>query len=220
MEERVSTKGYDRRLVGRLLALALPWWRPVLVATLCLLIGSFLQVVTPLLTRIAIDHYIAPTGKITAPWFERFLAPGRDQGLAQIAVIYFVLVAGLLVDFSQQYLMQRAGQHAMFELRRRVMAHLQDLDIAFYDRSPVGRLVTRVTTDADALNEMFSSGLVTIFGDVLVLIFIFAAMFRLSVGLTLVMLAVMPAVTEAGMPRASPTATRDLHAGSARARRP
>ena len=195
MEERVSTKGYDRRLVGRLLALALPWWRPVLVATLCLLIGSFLQVVTPLLTRIAIDHYIAPTGKITAPWFERFLAPGRDQGLAQIAVIYFVvLVAGLLVDFSQQYLMQRAGQHAMFELRRRVMAHLQDLDIAFYDRSPVGRLVTRVTTDADALNEMFSSGLVTIFGDVLVLIFIFAAMFRLSVGLTLVMLAVMPLV--------------------------
>lgn len=195
MEERVSTKGYDRRLVGRLLALALPWWRPVLVATLCLLIGSFLQVVTPLLTRIAIDHYIAPTGKVTTPWLERFLAPGREQGLAQIAVIYFIVIAaGLLVDFSQQYLMQRAGQHAMFELRRRVMAHLQDLDIAFYDRSPVGRLVTRVTTDADALNEMFTSGLVTIFGDVLVLIFIFAAMFRLSIGLTLVMLAVMPLV--------------------------
>ena len=60
VEERVSTKGYDRRLVGRLLALALPWWRPVLVATACLLVGSLLQVVTPLLTRVAIDRYIAP----------------------------------------------------------------------------------------------------------------------------------------------------------------
>jgi ATP-binding cassette subfamily B protein len=195
VEERVSTKGFDRRLVGRLLALALPWWRPVLVATGCLMVGSALQVVTPLLTRIAIDHYIAPTGKITAPWFERYLSAGREQGLAQIALIYFIAIAlGLVADFSQQYLMQRTGQHAMFELRRRVMAHLQALDIAFYDRSPVGRLVTRVTTDADALNEMFTSGLVTIFGDVLVLLFIFGAMFRLSIGLTFVMLAVMPLV--------------------------
>lgn len=195
VEERVSTKGYDRRLIRRLLALALPWWRPVLVATACLLVGSLLQVVTPLLTRIAIDRYIAPTGKATAPWLEQFLSIGREQGLAQIALLYFLAIAaGLLADFSQQYLMQRAGQHAMFELRRRVMAHLQSLDIAFYDRSPVGRLVTRVTTDADALNEMFTSGLVTIFGDILVLLFIFGAMFRLNIGLTLVMLAVMPLV--------------------------
>jgi ATP-binding cassette subfamily B protein len=195
VEERVSTKSYDRRLVGRLLALALPWWRPVLVATACLLVGSLLQVVTPLLTRVAIDRYIAPTGKVTAPLLERYLATGREQGLVQIALLYFcAIAAGLLADFSQQYLMQRTGQHAMFELRRRVMAHLQDLDIAFYDRSPVGRLVTRVTTDADALNEMFTSGLVTIFGDVLVLLFIFGAMFRLNAGLTLVMLAVMPLV--------------------------
>ena len=195
VEERVSTKGYDRRLVGRLLALALPWWRSVLVATACLLVGSFLQVVTPLLTGVAINRYIAPTGKATAPWLEQYLAAGREQGLAQIALIYFLAIAaGLAADFSQQYLMQRTGQHAMFELRRRVMAHLQALDIAFYDRSPVGRLVTRVTADADALNEMFTSGLVTIFGDVLVLLFIFGAMFKLSIGLTLVMLAVMPLV--------------------------
>jgi ATP-binding cassette subfamily B protein len=195
VEERVSTKGYDRRLAGRLFGLALPWWRPVLVATVCLLIGSLLQVVTPLLTQIAIDRYIAPTGKATAPWLEQYLALGREQGLAQIALLYFLAIAaGLVVDFSQQYLMQRTGQHVMFELRRRVMAHLQALDIAFYDRSPVGRLVTRVTTDADALNEMFTSGLVTIFGDVLVLLFIFGAMLRLDVGLTLVMLAVMPLV--------------------------
>jgi ATP-binding cassette subfamily B protein len=195
VEERVATKGYDWRLVGRLLALALPWWRPVVVATVCLLIASLLQAITPLLTGLAIDRYIAPTGKASLPWLEAHLATGRQEGLFQVAVLYLAaIVTGLAAEFIQQYLMQRTGQHAMFELRRNVMAHLQRLDISFYDRSPVGRLVTRVTTDADALNEMFTSGLITIFGDVLVLLFIFGAMFRLNVGLTLIMLAVMPFV--------------------------
>jgi ATP-binding cassette subfamily B protein len=195
VEERVSSKSYDRRLFGRLLALALPWWRPVVVATLCLLLGSLLQVVTPLLTGIAIDRYIVPSGRTIAPSFERYLAADRATGLAEIALLYLLaLLVGFGADFTQQFLMQRTGQHAMFELRRRVMAHLQALDISFYDRNPVGRLVTRVTTDADALNELFTSGLITIFGDILVLLFIFAAVLRLSVGLTLLMLALMPAV--------------------------
>jgi ATP-binding cassette subfamily B protein len=195
VEERAFTKSFDRRLLGRLLGLALPWWRPVVVATLCLLLGSLLQVVTPLLTRIAIDRYIAPTGSSISPWLERYLAAGRETGLAQVALLYLLAITvGLFAEFTQQFLMQRTGQHAMFELRRRVMAHLQALDIAFYDSNPVGRLVTRVTTDADALNELFTSGLITVFGDILVLLFIFGAMFRLSVGLTLVTLAVMPLV--------------------------
>ena len=195
VEEKAITKSYDRRLLWRLLALTLPWWRPVVVATVCLLFASFLQTVTPLLTRIAIDHYIAPAGSSTIPWLEDHLATGRDQGLLQIAMLYFAaIVLGLLAEFCQQFLMQRTGQYAMFELRRRVMAHLQVLDIAFFDGNPVGRLVTRVTTDADALNELFTSGLITIFGDVLLLLFIFAAMLRLDAGLTLVMLGVMPLV--------------------------
>ena len=82
----------------------------------------------------------------------------------------------------------------MFDLRRDLMAHLQRLDVRFYDRNPVGRLVTRVTTDADVLNELFSSGLVTILGDLLVISFVVIAMFRLSPGLTLILLAVMPLV--------------------------
>ncbi len=195
VEERVSTKSYDRRLLGRLLALALPWWRPVVVATLCLLLGSFLQVVTPLLTGIAIDRYIVPSGQPISFRLERYLAAGRAAGLAEIALLYLLaLVVGFAADFIQQFLMQRTGQHAMFELRRRVMAHLQALDITFYDRNPVGRLVTRVTTDADALNELFTSGLITVFGDVLVLVFVFGAMLRLSLSLTVLMLAMMPLV--------------------------
>jgi ATP-binding cassette subfamily B protein len=90
--------------------------------------------------------------------------------------------------------MQYTGQRAMFDLRRELMAHLQRLDIAFYDRNPIGRLVTRVTTDVEVLNELFSSGLVTILGDVLTLGFIIAIMFQLSPALTGIMLAVMPFV--------------------------
>ena len=106
----------------------------------------------------------------------------------------FIVLAVLIMEFGQTYLMQRAGQHAMFDLRRDLMAHLQRLDIRYYDRNPVGRLVTRVTTDVDVLNELFSSGLVTILGDLLVITFIVAAMFQLSPGMTLILLGVMPFV--------------------------
>ena len=90
--------------------------------------------------------------------------------------------------------MQYTGQLAMFDLRKQLMEHLQRLDLAFYDRNPVGRLVTRVTTDVDVLNDLFASGLVTILGDVLVLAFIVAIMFQLSPALTALMLAAMPLV--------------------------
>ena len=88
-----------------------------------------------------------------------------------------MLAGNFVCEFIQMYLMQYTGQLAMFDLRRQLMAHLQRLDLAFYDRNPVGRLVTRVTTDVDVLNDLFASGLVTILGDVLVLVFILAIMF-------------------------------------------
>jgi ATP-binding cassette subfamily B multidrug efflux pump len=91
-------------------------------------------------------------------------------------------------------LMQWTGQRAMFDLRRQLMAHLQTLDISYYDKNPVGRLVTRVTTDVDVLNDLFASGLVTIVGDILMLTFVLAVMFKLSPGMTGLMLAVMPFV--------------------------
>ena len=105
-------------------------------------------------------------------------------GLAQVSLLYlFVIVGVLLMDFGQSYLMQWTGQNAMFDLRRQIMAHLQRLDIQFFDRNPVGRLVTRVTTDIDVLNELFSSGIVTMLGDLLVISFVIMAMFKLSAGL-------------------------------------
>src|ERR1700693_1658918 len=113
----------------------------------------------------------------------------------QISFLYLLSIgAALLCDFGEQYLMQWVGQKAMFDLRRELMAHLQRLDIAFFDRNPVGRLVTRLTTDVDALNELFASGLLMILGDLLMLLFVIAAMLNLSPGMTGLLLAVMPLV--------------------------
>jgi ATP-binding cassette subfamily B protein len=116
-------------------------------------------------------------------------------GLTQISILYFgVVFVILLLEFGQQFLMQRTGQHAMFDLRRDLMQHLQRLDVQYFDRNPVGRLLTRVTTDVDVLNELFSSGLVTILGDLLALVFVLAAMYQLSPGLTLIVLCILPPV--------------------------
>jgi ATP-binding cassette subfamily B protein len=110
-------------------------------------------------------------------------------------MIYLAALFGIfLFEFAQMYIMQYIGQKAMFDLRREVMTHLQKLDIGFYDRNPVGRLVTRVTTDVDVLNELFASGLVTILADLLALSFVVFTMFKLSPALTGIVLAVMPLV--------------------------
>ncbi len=115
--------------------------------------------------------------------------------MAQISFLYLLIVIfGMFCDFGEQFIMQWVGQKAMFDLRREMMARLQRLDLSFYDRNPVGRLVTRITTDVDALNELFSSGLLMILGDLLMLSFVIVAMLELSPGMTAFLLAVMPLV--------------------------
>jgi ATP-binding cassette subfamily B multidrug efflux pump len=99
------------------------------------------------------------------------------------------VIFGMFCDFGEQYIMQWVGQKAMFDLRREMMARLQRLDLSFYDHNPVGRLVTRITTDVDALNELFSSGLLMILGDLLMLSFVVIAMLELSPGMTAFLLA-------------------------------
>ena len=195
MEEEVLGKAYDGRLMRRLLGYVRPYKFPVLIALLFLLLNAALQVVGPLLTKIAVDRYLVPSGQPTAPLLNRFLAHDPWTGLTQISFVYLLaLVGALLCDFGEQYLMQWVGQKAMFDLRRQLMGHLQQLDLAFYDHNPVGRLVTRLTTDVDALNELFSSGLLMIIGDLLMLGFVVLAMLDLSPGMTAFMLAVMPFV--------------------------
>ena len=174
----------------RLLVYLRPYRATVAISLFFLFGNSAVQILGPLLTKLAIDSYLVPSGDRPA-----WLSPDAVTGLAQISAVYLVsILLGFACDFGQQYLMQWTGQRAMFDLRRELMTHLQRLDISYYDRNPVGRLITRVTTDVDVLNELFASGLVTIIGDLMMLAFVVAAMFRLSPGLTLLLLAVLPFV--------------------------
>jgi ATP-binding cassette, subfamily B, multidrug efflux pump len=197
LEEEVLGKAYDSRLMRRLLTYMKPYRLAIAASMFLLLIDSLFQIIGPLLTKLAVDRYLVPAhGSATAiPFLGSWLSKDAFTGLTQLSVLYAsVIILGFLFDFGQTYLTQLTGQRAMFDLRRELMVHLQTLDITFFDKNPVGRLVTRVTTDVDVLNDLFTSGLVTIIGDVLMLGFVIVAMARLSPGMTLLMLAVMPLV--------------------------
>ena len=179
----------------RLVRYLKPYRGAVAVSLFFLLFQSVTQVAGPLLTKHAIDRYLVkPDHPVHSP-LDGWLAVDVWTGLAQISALYLAaLLIGFVCEFVETYLMQRTGQLAMFDLRRELMERLQTLDVAYYDRNPVGRLITRVTTDVDALNELWASGLVTILGDILVLGFVVVVMFRLSPGMTGLLLGVLPVV--------------------------
>src|SRR5262245_23957400 len=184
----------------RLLTYMRRYWGKVLGAAVLLCLSSLLQIVGPLLTRLAVDRYMAPISAPTATLVDRWLPSERWPGIAAISAVYLVVLLLIaLFDIAQSYLMQWAGQLAMSDLRRQLMARLQRLDVAYFDRNPVGRVVTRVTSDVDALNDLFTAGLVGIVGDLLMMSIMTIAMLRLSPGLTGVILVVMPFVTIAAM---------------------
>jgi ATP-binding cassette subfamily B protein len=195
VEEEVLGKAYDARLMRRLLGYMRPYRALVSFSLFFLLAQSVLQVLSPLLTRVAVDKYIRPGAHPISTPIDSWLPADPWSGLTRVALLYLaVLAATFVTEFAQMCLMQWTGQLAMFDLRKQLMEHLQRLDLAFYDHNPVGRLVTRVTTDVDVLNDLFASGLVTILGDLLVLGFIMAIMFQLSPLLTGILLAAMPFV--------------------------
>lgn len=195
MEEEVIGKAYDSRLMRRLLTYMRPYRGAVAASLILLLLNSLLQVIGPLLTKMAIDRYLVPVSHPSKTPIDGWLSHDPWTGLIQLSVLYLIAILfGFFFDFGETYLMQLTGQRAMFDLRRELMTHLQTLDIKFFDNNPVGRLVTRVTTDVDVLNDLFASGLVTIIGDVCMLSFVIIVMFRLSPGMTLLMLGVMPFV--------------------------
>jgi ATP-binding cassette subfamily B multidrug efflux pump len=199
-EEEVLGKAYDSRLMARLLKYLRPYRWQVAIALVSILLKSFADVLGPYLTKVAIDRYLAPRGAATGTssgiW--SWLSPNAVTGIAQIAGIYVgLLVSSFLLEFLQTYYMQWTGQKVMFDLRRQIFRHLQRLHVAFFDKNPVGRLVTRVTTDVDALNEMFTSGVVSIFEDLFVLFGILGVMLCMNWKLALVTFAVLPFIVVA-----------------------
>ncbi len=194
-EEEQLQPSHDWRLAGRILRWLLPYRKQVLIALVAIGLYALLQTIPPLLSKLAIDSYLASPAQPAPDFLQPYLSAEPATALAQIALIYLLtLLLTFALEFGQSYLMQWTGQQAMFQVRRDLIGKLQELDLSYYDRNPVGRLVTRVTTDVDVLNELFASGLVTAVADILTLLLMVAAMFWLSVPLTLFLLAAVPPV--------------------------
>jgi len=198
-EEEVLGKAYDSRLMKRLLSYLRPYTWQVALALVAIVLKAGADVLGPFLTKIAVDKYLvrsADSHSFLDPW----LSSAPLVGVAQIAAIYVGLLAfSFFLEFLQTYYMQWTGQKVMFDLRSQIFRHLQQMHIAFYDKNPVGRLVTRVTTDVDALNEMFTAGVVSIFEDVFVLAGIIAIMVHMNWKLALITFSVLPLILWATM---------------------
>jgi ATP-binding cassette subfamily B protein len=193
-EEEVLGKAYDSRLMRRLLTYLRPYRWQVAIALVSIVLKSFADVLGPYLVKVAVDRYLAPTQAAKSGMWD-WLSRRPLTGIVQISVIYFGLLALTFVfEFLQTYFMQWTGQKVMFDLRSQIFRHLQRMHVAFYDKNPVGRLVTRVTTDVDALNEMFTSGVVSIFEDIFVLAGILGIMLCMNWKLALITFAVLPLI--------------------------
>jgi ATP-binding cassette subfamily B protein len=179
-EEDVLGKAYDARLMRRLLAYMRPHKWYVSGALAALIGDAVVQLAPPYLVKIAIDRYIAQ---------------GDLAGLDQIALVYAaVLLASFSLEYAQTYMMQMIGQRIMFDMRMQIYAHLQRLDLSFYDRNPVGRLMTRVTTDVDVINDLFTSGVVAAFGDLFMLVGIMMTLVWMDWRLALITFSVLPLI--------------------------
>jgi ATP-binding cassette subfamily B protein len=177
-EEEILGKAYDGRLARRLLTYLYPYRRVVGTSILLLVIVSGLRLIGPYLTLVAIDRYVTT---------------GEAKGLTSIALLYLlVLVVQFGLSFVQMYLMNWTGQKIMFDLRMEIFSHVQKLHMKYFDQNPVGRLITRMTTDVDVLNELFTAGVVSIFGDIFSLGGIVLVMLWLNWKLALVCFSVIP----------------------------
>ena len=177
-EEEVLGKAYDSRLMRRLLTYVRPYRARLILAVLLLIGGSLLQLLLPVTIQIGIDKY---------------LLLGNLSGLVKIALIYSgILAASFILEYLQMYITMYIGEKVQYDLRMQIFTHLQKLHLAFFDRNPVGRLVTRVTNDVTVLDEMFSSGLVSVFGDLITLLGIVIALLYYNWQLALLTFAVLP----------------------------
>jgi ATP-binding cassette, subfamily B, multidrug efflux pump len=194
-EDDVVGKAYDSRLMGRLLRYLRPYKWQAGVSLLAIILKAFADILGPYLTKVAVDRYMThdSTGKST--WLGRHLSTSAAAGITEIALIYIgALCFSYVLEFVQTYLMQWTGQKIMYDMRSQIFRHLQRMHIAFFDRNPVGRLVTRLTSDVDALNEMFTSGIFEIFGNVFILIGIVVVMLRMNWWLALIAFSVLPVI--------------------------
>ncbi|PIQ09302.1 MAG: antibiotic ABC transporter ATP-binding protein [Ignavibacteriales bacterium CG18_big_fil_WC_8_21_14_2_50_31_20] len=177
-DDEILGKAYDSKLMKRLLGFVKPYKKYVVIAIIMNVVVAALGPLRPYLIKIAIDDYIVNS---------------NYNGLVAIsAILFVVLMFQAIVQYFLTYYTQLMGQNIIYDLRIKLFAHVQKLSLKYFDKTPIGRIVTRVTNDVESLNELFSSGIVTIFSDVFIIIWILIFMFFMSWNLTLVSLSVLP----------------------------
>ncbi len=177
-EDEIVGKAYDRRLMVRFLAHLRPYRWTAIWSLILLPLMAGAKLAQPLILKIAIDKHIVT---------------GEMSGLPLLSFYFFILIlADALLTYLEIYLLQYMGQKVMFDLRMELFSHIQKLPVSYFDRTPAGRLVTRVTSDVEVLGEMFAAGIISIVGDILTLIGIIGIMLWINVKLSLVTFSVLP----------------------------
>ncbi|HMF53392.1 MAG TPA: ABC transporter ATP-binding protein, partial [Edaphobacter sp.] len=194
-DDEVAGKAYDGRLMRRLLTYLRPYKLQTTLSALSIIFKAGSDVMGPYLVKVAVDTYMSDTPPAKLSWLAHHLSSRPMTGITQIGFLYLgALLVTYLLEFLQTYTMQWTGQKIMFDMRSQIFRHLQRMSPAFFDHNPVGKLVTRVTSDVDALNEMFTSGVLAIFEDIFVLVFIVIIMLHMSWPLALLAISVIPAI--------------------------
>ena len=206
-DDEIAGKVYDSRLIRRLGHYLRPYWIQAAVSTAAISLKSLCDVAGPYLVMVGIDRYFAPGANATHPagfvvqmlkkanWLGRLLPDDPYQGITRLAAIYLcALVSAYAFQFIQTYLMQWTGQKLMFDLRREIFRHMQRMHIGFFDTNSVGRLVTRITSDVDAINEMFTAGVLAIVDDFLNLSIMAVLMLTINWRLALFAFSVLPLI--------------------------
>jgi len=177
-EEEVLGKAYDARLMRRLLGYLRPYRGAAALAVVCLIAGSAFSILQPFLIKVAIDEHISKSDL---------------SGLGGVAALYVLTLIGVFgLSYGQTWLINLTGQKIMRDLRMEIFRHLQKTDVSFFDKNPVGRLMTRVTTDVDALNELFTAGVISVFDDIFTLTGIIIFLFVLNYKLALAIVIILP----------------------------
>jgi ATP-binding cassette subfamily B protein len=177
-EEEAIGKTYDLQVARRLLKYLRPYLRSLVSAIVLTLLVNWLLTLQPKFTQWAIDWYILPR---------------TTDGLGLLVALYLgTQVLRLTLSYFQSILVNTVGQYTMFDLRRELYAKLQQQEVAYYDRNPVGRIMTRLTSDVDALNQLFTEGVTDLMGDLVIIVTIIVVMLWMDVRLTGISLLTVP----------------------------
>ncbi len=193
-DDRVG-KVYDSQLIRRLGRYLKPYWWQAVISSISVTLKSLSDVAGPYLVKVGIDRYLTGKPGPATTWLTRRLSPDPWHGITQLAEIYIcALLSAFIFEFIQTYLMQWVGQKIMFDLRRDIFRHMQQLHVGFFDVHAVGRLVTRLTSDVDAINEMFTGGILAIVDDFFTLTIMGVVMLSINWWLALLAFAVLPLI--------------------------